>query len=353
MKRNLIIILSVIIIIGACTATLLFNKKKIDEKSKLDGNLKTIPVFIIELKKSKLSGTFEVNGSFTAIHELTVMSETQGKVVDYEFEQGDFVSKGQLLARLDDEIVRNQLAYAEALLSKTRADMKKYEDLLKEDAVSGQQYEAAQLDLRKVETEVATLRKQLEFTVIKAPIQGTVTKRLIETGSMIMPGSPVAEIVDVSRLKFIANLVESEAVQVRKGERVTIFSSLFPGIVYDGTILSVGVKADDAKRYPVEIEVINTPGHSLKDGMFGTATFSPGNGREALMIPRHSIVGSIKTPHVYVVDGNIAMLKEIRIGAATDTDVEVMSGLKEGDKVVTSGQINLSENMPVSIVNTK
>jgi len=85
--------------------------------------------------------------------------------------------------------------------------------------------------------------------------------------------------------------------------------------------------------------------------MFGTALFSVGSNRETLMIPRHAIVGSIKDPRVYVVEGDKAFLRDIRIGIATDKEVEVLDGLKVGEWVVTSGQINLDNNSTVSIVN--
>ncbi len=353
MKRNIIIISSIIVLVGACTATLFYNKKKIDEKSQLDGNLKSIPVFVADLKITKASGNFETNGSFGAIHELILMSEGQGKVEELLFQTGDIVKSGQVMVLLDDDLLRSQLSYAEAALEKARSDMKKFEDLLKEDAISAQQFEDARLGLKRAETEVVTLKKQLGFASITAPISGTITKRIVEKGSLVMPGTPVAEIVDVSRLKFVANVAEIEAVQVTPNQKVTLFTSLYPGITYQGVVLSVGVKADDSRRFPIEIELVNDPKHPLRAGMFGTAQFSFGSDRERLMIPRQAIVGSIKDPRVYVVEGDVAVLRDIRIGSSTDREVEVLDGLKEGERVVTSGQINLDNNSKVTVVINK
>lgn len=353
MKRTLIISLVVIVLVGACTATLLFNKKRIDEKAKMDGNLSTIPVFVTTLAMSELTGTFTSNGSFSAVHELTLMSEGQGTVEGLFFDNGDFIPVGKVMAQLDDELVRSQLSLAETALEKARKDMKKFEDLLSNDAVSSQQVEEVRLALKKAETDVIALRKQLANTSIKAPIQGTVTRRMIEKGSLVMPGTPVAEIVDVSRLKFVANVAENEAVQLRKGQTVTITSTLFPGITYTGTILSVGVKADETRRFPVEIEIINDPAHPLKDGMFGTATFASAGNRQALMVPRHALIGSIREPRVYVVENGRALVRPVRIGSFNDHEVEVTDGLKAGEVVVTAGQINLDENTPVTIVNKR
>ena len=353
MKRILTISIIIIALVGGCTAILLLNKKKIEEKSKMEGNLETIPVYVMQIKKSTLGGDFEVNGSFIPVHELTLMSEGQGKVIELLVNTGDVVQADQVIAMLDDELVRSQLALANASLEKARADLKKYEGLLKADAISGQQVEDVKLGLKKAETDVTTLNKQLDFATIKAPIQGTITRRFIEKGSLLMPGSPVVDIVDVGRLKFIANVAEPEVVQIRKGQQVQVTSSLFPGKKYQGIVVSVGVKADEARRFPVEIEMANDAANPLKAGMFGTAVFGSGSPREALLIPRNSIVGSIKTPKVYVVENDKSILRDIRIGSANDHDVEVMDGLKEGDILVTSGQINLDNGVAVRIVNNK
>ena len=350
MKNLLIISIVIVTLVGACTAVLMYNKKKIEEKSQLDGNLRQIPVFVADVKSSEISGNFEVDGSFSAIHELMVLSETQGKVKDLLFSTGDVVMRAQTLAQLDDELLKSQLVFAQAALDKAKADMAKFEGLLKAGGVSSQQVEDVRLGLIKSQTDVATLKKQLEYTTIKAPIQGTVTRRLIETGTVVMPGTPVAEIVDVSRLKMIANVAESEVVHIRKGMKVNVTTSLYPGVKYAGTVISVGVKADDAKRFPVEIEMANDLSNPLKAGMFGTVAFAFEGKRQAIMIPRNAIVGSIKTPRVYVVENDKAVLRDVGIGSAKDKEVEITSGLKPGEVVVTSGQINLDNQSAVRIV---
>jgi membrane fusion protein, multidrug efflux system len=353
MKKLILISLVIISLVGACTALLMYNKKKIDEKAKLDGNLQQIPVFVTDAKSTLLNGNFEVDGSFAAIHELTVLAETQGTVQELRFNTGEVVSKGQVLVHLDDELVKSQLAFAQAALEKSKADMNKFEGLLKAGGVSSQQVEDVRLALLKSQTDVTTLRKQLEYCTIKAPIAGTITKRMVETGSLLMPGSQVAEIVDVSRLKMIANVAETEVVHIRKGMKVTVTTSVYPGINYSGTVIAVGVKADDAKRFPVEIEMVNDAANPIKAGMFGTVSFGFESKREAITIPRNAIVGSIKTPKVYVVVNNKAVLKDVTIGSARDNDVEITSGLTAGEVVVTSGQINLDNNSEVRVVRTK
>lgn len=350
MKRLIIISAVILVLVGACTVTLLYNKKQIDARANADVKIQRIPVFVEKAEVKPLNGDFSYQGNVEPVHELVVLSEGQGKVETLLFETGDEVHTGQLLASLDDVLIRSQLTLAEANLEKIKRDLNKYEELLKTDAISSQQVEDARLGLIKAETDVVTLRKQLEHTSITAPIRGTITQRFIEKGSVLMPGSPVAEITDISRLKFIANVSESEAVHIRPGDAVKITSTLFPGIDYRGRVRSVGVKADDANRFPVEIEVENRPDHTLKAGMFGTAFFTGINDRQALVIPRVAVVGSIKEPRVFVVTGDSVLMREIALGKSDDNQVEVVEGLREGEQVVVSGQINLENGTHITIV---
>jgi membrane fusion protein, multidrug efflux system len=351
MKRLIIISVIILVLVGACTVVLLNNKQQIDEKANRDVHINNIPVFVETAIMEPLDGDFSYQGSFKPVHELLLLSEGQGKVEKLLFETGDVVHTGELLAQLDDDLLRSQLELAEANLEKMERDVAKYEALLKNDAISTQAVEDARLGLIKAKTDVETLQKQLDFTSIKAPISGTITKRYIEVGSLLMPGSPVADIVDISLLRFVAEVSESEVVYIEKGDRVTITSTLFPGIQYKGKVVSVGVKANDAKRFPVEIDVENRRDHALKAGMFGTAFFEGVNGHEALIIPRNAVVGSIKEPRVFIVSGDSVLLQDILLGHADDNQVEVIDGLNKGDRVVVSGQINLEHGTHVTIVN--
>ncbi len=119
----------------------------------------------------------------------------------------------------------------------------------------------------------------------------------------------------------------------------------FPGIV-----TAIAAQADNSLKYDVEIEVKNQSQNSLRAGMYGTASFAIADTRDALLIPREAIVGSIQDPAVYVVENNIAHLRKVKTGTVTQDQVEIASGVKAGEKVVQSGQINLRDGLKVSIL---
>ncbi|MCX6271588.1 MAG: efflux RND transporter periplasmic adaptor subunit [Bacteroidetes bacterium] len=351
MKRIIRISAILLVLAGACAAKLIYNKSRIDANSKPEQTNISIPVTVVEVTSKAMTAGFSVTGSFLANKELTLLSEGQGRVLKVMADAGDVVKEGQVLAEMDDVLIRSQLALAEANLEKATKDLKNFEAMAKSEAVTSQQLQEIRLACLNAEANAVAMRKQMANTKITAPFSGTLTKRYIEKGTLLMPGSPVVDISDVGRLRFLANLGEKEISRISGKVAVKITVDVYQGFEYEGKIKSLGVKADEAKRFPVEIELANDPQHPIRAGMFGVALFGDKDNPEVLIIPRKSITGSLKDPQVFVVENNIAMLKSLVIGRVTDDEVEVFKGLKQGEKVVLTGQINLENRKKVTIVN--
>ena len=351
MKRILVISAIIVLLVGACAVQLFYNKQKIDEASAVEKRSISFPVVVIEVKRGMMQDRFSVTGTMTPAHEVTLSAEGQGRVVSVLFENGDMVSEGQVLARLDDELAKSQLELAKAASSKASKDLEKFEKLLKVDGVTTQQLEDVRLGYTKAQTDLVTAQRMLDNTVIKAPIGGSITKKHIEKGSLVMPGTMVADIVDISRLKFVSTVSEAEVAKLSKGMKGVITVPIYPGKEYEGTVRTMGVKADEARRFAVETDLANDRDKPLRAGMYGTVTFSFSKEREAILAPRRCIAGSIKDPHVFVVENGKAVVRSVVTGTMTDHEVEILSGLNPGDKVIISGQINLEDGSPVTLIN--
>ena len=349
MKRKIIYILLAVTIFAAIAAKLFYNHKEIAAKTKPKISTVDVPVNIAKVGKSSLDNSFSVNGTFFPLHELTLIAETQGKVVQVNFENGDLVKKGQVLVSLDTEMMNAQLQLAQAAYDKSKADYEKFEDMLKRNAVSQQQVQEMKLALVKANTDLVSIRKQLEYAVMKAPFSGYITRKYIENGSMLMPGAPLADLIDISTMKFVADLSETDLPNVHTGMPVSIEADIYDGVQYRGIVRMMGMKATDSKRFPVEIRVENRPDKPIRAGMYGSAYFAVEGKHDALVIPRNALTGSIREPHVFVIENNRAFLKEIILGTVNEKVMEVRGGLKEGDTVVISGQINLDNNTRVVI----
>lgn len=342
-------ILITLLVLGGIGFVLMNNKAKSDAKAARKDVMTTLPVSVAKVERKDIAQDLSVVGTIAVNSEVTVLSETQGRILRMPFSVGDHVSKGSVLAQVDDELKRTQLAAAQVGYDKAKSDLNRYSQLVGDLAVSDQQIEGARLALRSAEIQVAQAGRLLRDTRITAPVSGVITVRQSPQGSNVMPGTPIVTIVDVSQLKVKVNVSERDVFKMKVGDRVEITTDVHPGMTFMGRIESISPKSDEAHTYPVEIGVTNS-GSKLKAGMFGRVSFSTVGSINSLVIPRQALVGSIQKPQVYVVNNGQAFLRSIVVSGDVGTNVLVASGLLAGDQVVVDGQNNLTDSARVSIV---
>jgi membrane fusion protein (multidrug efflux system) len=234
---------------------------------------------------------------------------------------------------------------------KAEKDMKRFKELTQGEAATQQQYESIKQVFENAQFAFTSARVQNNNAFITAPFSGFVTKRYIEKGTYIVPGSPVYDIVEIDKLKLTAKLTDDEVEKVHKGENVKLTVESIPGIMYEGFVSNKVVKADLSGRYEVEVYLNNNPEKLIKPGMYGQVLFSIDSKEPILVIPRRAIEGSILNPEIYLVIGDSVIKKNITATTLDDKYVLVKSGLKAGDIIVTSGQINLVNGSKIRIIN--
>ncbi len=347
MKKSVILsIISIVIILAA--VFLLMNKKGTTNATSI--NYGDIPVSTTVVKKMPLVNTISLVGVVNASNDVNVISEAQGLVVDVKIKVGDYVKEGTVLFQIDDVIMQSNLASADINYVKAKRDFERSENLFQENSISASQLDLARLSMKAAESQLTLAKKQLDDTKIKAPISGTINKRFVDMGTMVNPGTPVANIVDISTLKVLINVSEKDAFQIKIGQQAEITTDVYPGVVFYGRVDNIASKSDEAHTYPVEVKLPNDSKHPLKAGMFARIDFTGQTTQESLAIPRESLVGSIKDASVYTVRNMTANLKNIVIGKTSGNFLEVLSGLNENDVIVVNGQNNLSDNSKVVII---
>ena len=349
MKKPSIIISTIIIIVIIVIAIISLSKQDTGQTgAKI--NYADIPVSTTVVKKMLLINDISLVGVINANNDVNVISEAQGLVTEAKVKVGDYVKAGTVLFQIDDVIMQSNLASAEINYLKAKRDFERSETLYQENSISAAQLDLARLQMKAAESKLTLAKKQLNDTKIKAPISGTINKRMVDHGTMVNPGTPVANIVDVSTLKVLLNVSEKDAFQIKAGEQSEITTDVYPGIKFYGKIDNIASKSDEAHTYPVEVKLSNSSTHPLKAGMFARVVFYGQSSEESLAIPRESLVGSIKDAYVYTIENKIAKLKNIVIGKTSSDFLQVLSGLKENDIVVVNGQNNLSDNSKVTII---
>ncbi len=348
MKRRTLLIISVCIVV-AVVAFFAF-KRSGDGPESTGPMVMDVPVTVVPAMPQKLASTLSLVGTINASNDVNIVSETQGVVKAVHVKVGDKVAGGTVLLQVEDEIPLSNLATAEINYEKALRDFERSEALYQEGSLSVSQLDASRLGLKSAENQRDIAHRQVENTKIKSPIAGTVNARFVNVGTMVTPGSTVANIVDVTALKVRVNVAEREAFQLKAGDTVNISSDVYPGVVFAGRIDNIATKADEAHTYAVEIKVQNSARHPLKAGMFARVSFVSIVPSESLVIPRVSLIGSIKNAEVFIVRGGTAYLRKIVLGRQTATVLEVLDGLSSGDSVVTSGQNNLVDRARVLVV---
>lgn len=341
----------VVLFIGFVAFTLYSNKAKTEEKAKLVE--KTVSVFPVVVSKAELreyNGGLNATGTFEPYRELTFVSETQGRIISLLIDKGYFVSEGQVIAKLDDESLQRELKIAKINYDKAQKDLQRFENLSKANATTEVNVDNARFAFQNAEQQIEALKERLVKTLVKVPISGIITRKVVEKGSYLMPGTPIADITDMHHLKMVVKVSEKEILKVKEGQKITLKSDIYPDRSYQGVVKTIAVKADQSKRYEVDIDLQNSSDKPLKAGMYGTAYFGVDTKKSSLMIPRKAVVGSLKDGKIFVVNTDVAELRSIQTGSVQEEWVEVVSGLKEGDKVIITGQINLQNGSKVSII---
>lgn len=352
MRRIISIVITLALIVVAVffiSSRLAANKQTMAEQAQITKvRNTTVAVATAPVTKETFSSDFTVNGTFQPSKELTVVSEVNGRITTLNIDEGSYVQKGQVLLTVDNQLLQNQLKSLKLNLEKSKKDLARMQNLLGDGGVTETQVEDAKLGVEGLEIQIQSLEKQISDTYIKSPISGMVNEMMVENGSYISTGGRIANVVATNPIELEVYLTENQVVTVKNGQKVNLTVDVFGTKEFTGTVSFIDVKADAAKRFPVKISLANS--NNIKAGMNGRATFSAGKPVAAIAVPREAFSGSIQEGKLFVLNGDKAELRTVTPGMTYGNKVEILSGLNEGEIVITSGQINLQNGSEVKVI---
>lgn len=346
MKRVIIIIIVSVVLVGLIVFKLKTNQKEVKAKIFINDVNAAVLVKTGSPSIHSFESSLAFLGTFEPSRQNTIGSDANGKLVSIRFEEGDQVRQGQLLAKVDDEMLQLQLQNADVGLEGQKNDDRRYSNLEKENAVSGVQVEKTRLGVRSGELQKKQIQKQIKSTSIVAPYSGVVTKKMIDLGSFVGQGTPLFELTDISSLKLTVNVPERDVLKFRLGQAVAIRADIYGDKEFPGKITNISVVADRAHNFKVQITVPN-PKRELMAGMYGSVRLKNNASVTRLAVPRVALVGSSKNPQVYVVRNNVAHLTTFNAGTSDGDYIEVVSGINKGDVIVVKGQVNLQDKTKI------
>ncbi|MET3731648.1 efflux RND transporter periplasmic adaptor subunit [Moheibacter stercoris] len=354
--KNLLIAVAVIGLVVWAGMTLVNNKKKSEEETKIVAQVNdSIAVNVSKVSFQNINTDYVSNGTFEPYQEMIFPSEVSGKVLRVMVDEGSYVKVGQTLAIIRGDSQSIDLTAAQAAYQNAVADNQRYENALKTGGVTQQQVDMSRLQLKNAKAQLDQAKIRVGDTTVRATISGVVNQRFIEPGSYVSPGAQMFEIVNVGTLKLRTEVDESQIIRFKVGDVIKVKASVYPDKEFTGKITFIAPKASASLNFPVEIQVSNTAGNELKAGMYGTAVFSSADdevkGKPVLVVSREAFVGGLNNSEVFVVENGKAKLVKVQAGRNFGDLIEVLGGLNDGQTVVTSGQINLIDGKTVKVIN--
>jgi len=343
--KNFFYFFAILVILSGCGSS----------EDKKEAKEKVIPVAVRIAEKGSIEHRLEFTGIVDAWKKLNLIPDVGGKIAKINVEIGDRVSKGTVLAQLDQQTFKLRLEQAEGGYAVAQAAFKNAEKnyrralkLKKEGSMSSQQfeqietgYQSAKAQLKSATAALDLAKWQVSVSVIRAPFSGVITAKYLNEGDMINPQMPsvpgVVQLMDLSRLKVQVYASENEITLIKKGQVVLVHLNALDNVIR-GVVTNVNMAANPATRtFLVEISVPNYNG-LLKAGMFARVEIIVEEKNDTIIIPSDAVLGRVGDFHVFLVQDKKAVRRKVKPGIKQGTLMEILDGLVPGDSIVVTGQ---------------
>jgi RND family efflux transporter MFP subunit len=311
---------------------------------------KKIILTSVETAKIQLSmptQTLLLVGVLKPYQVLELASETDGKITEIYFELNQNVFAGQVLAKTDAQIKQTQTNITELNYKKAKRDFERMEKLFKNNNLPEIELENARFQMQNAEQNLQLNKQIISYSTITSPINGNISQKLASKGKFLQVGTPIAVITDISSLRLQVNIASQDLEKMKIGTKINIKipSQNLENII--GVVRSISVQSNEAGSFPVEIIVPNNQKKQLLAGMQAeiTANISAENNNPIMLIPRTALLQN----KVFIVENGKAMAKKVVVGREFENEIEIISGLREGQEIVIKGQNNVENGQVIQI----
>lgn len=318
-----------------------------DAKGSGKGGIAPVVIESAPVGTASLPQTISAVGSLRSDESVTLRPEVAGRITAILFQEGQRVTKGATLVRLDPAINAADVQQARANLTLAKAKYERAVDLAQRNFISGQAKDEAKNNLDVAEAAVALAEAKLAKTELKAPFSGIIGLRVVSVGDYVKEGADLVNIEAIDPLKVDFRLPETFLTQVRVGQPVDLTLDALPGKRYEGKVIALNPLVDTAGRAIVVRAQVRNQDTTLRPGMFARVLLITRAEKEALVVPEEALVPQGNESFVFrVIDGKATRVK-VETGQRRDGKVEIVNGLTKGEIIVTAGQVKLREGTPV------
>lgn len=310
-------------------------------------------VNVDKVEKEAFQSFTTVQGSVQSDDEVMVSSEIGGRLLQLNVSEGDYVSRGKLIAKVDVEGVQSQIAEIQTQLDLAQNIYERQKKLWDQNIGSEVQYLQAKNNVERLEKSIASARTQLNKSNVYAPISGFVDMEMVKQGEVVAPGTPIVQLLNTSKVKVVADVPESYLGSVKRGDPVTV---TFPALGEEmkETISMLGRTIDPSNRtFKIEVDVNNKSG-LLKPNLLAEIKFMDFEDKEAITVPVNIVLEEVDgSKYVYTVkkegDQLFTQKNPVDVGRSTGDVIMIESGLDLGDSVIVKGARLVSLGDPVIV----
>lgn len=309
-----------------------------------------VPVEVIEVKPTRLVEDLQAVGTLRSNESVMLRPEVAGRIAAIRFRDGQLVKKGELLVALDDSLNRAEVAQARAELDLALSTLKRTEDLARQNFVSSSAQEQAASNAQVSAAKLKLAEARLAKMRVLAPFDGIVGIRSVSVGDYVKDGTDLVNIEDIRTLKADFRLPERYLTQLKAGQAVEVAADALPNARYKGAIDAINPRIDASGRsLELRARLANVDGR-LRPGMFSRVRVIIGERDAALLVPEEAIVPLGDDFYVYTVTDGTARRVRVKLGVRRESQVELLDGVRAGDRVVTAGMRIQRDGQPVRVV---
>jgi membrane fusion protein (multidrug efflux system) len=348
MKIKYVVYTLLLVGIGGFIAYRITANSAKNQESQDKGNEKPMLLAGIVVKPQTFDNNLSLSGSIEANEQVEIRSEVSGIVEGIYFQEGSSVSKGQVLFKVNDLELRAQLTQASTKEGLASENERRAKLLLQKEAISQEEYDVARADYKSAQAQSQLIKAQIAKTSVRAPFSGKIGLRSISPGTYITPTLLVAKLVNIGRLKITFSIPEKYASQVKMNSYLT-FKVAGSMESYTAKVYAIEPEVEIATRTLKVRAIAENKDGKLLPGTFANVELPLDIIKDAIVVPTEAIIPVQNGKKVFISDKGMA--KEVMVETATRTDASilVLSGLKAGDTVITSGVMSLKNETPVKI----
>jgi len=312
-----------------------------------------IPVAVEAAVSGTINSYYKATATLEAEKTAQVLARASGIVKRLEAEEGDMVSAGGAMLRIDNDEYRFRLEQAEATTANLRSRFERLEQMMAEELGTQEEYQAARSDLANAEAEEGMARLNLGYTTVIAPFSGQVTERLVDLGQTVNSGDPLFVVSDFNPLLAKVHVPSREFNKLRRDQKVDLVMDS-NGTRLSGRIMLISPVIDPASgTIKLTVEVPEYP-VGTRPGDFAQVQIVTERREDAILVPRGAVITDKGETVVFTLavgeDGPTAERRIVETGFTDDQSAQIVSGLATGDRVVVKGQRSLKHGVPVKIL---